>query len=157
MLNLTAHHDVICEAMASWLSRDPEPEDLSQDIWVRLVEVAHLYDPKRGTPAAFVSRVARSVWVSKMRKASAIKRTEVPDPLRPLKSSPTFRSRVSFRAWLRVELDLDDIEPRRVYKLLQMGYTRAEICDHMSMTLYQVNKTKARLRALHERYAAALG
>lgn len=157
MLDLITHHDEITAAMGPWLAKDLEPEDLAQDIWVRLVEVAHLYNPKRGTRAAFVNRVSRSVWVSKMRKSTALKRTEVPDPLQPLTHEPASRPRQSFRAWLRAELDLDDVEPRRVYKLLQMGYTRAEICEHMGMTLYQVNKIKRRLRDLYVQYRQARG
>ena len=157
MIDLSAHTAEITEAMSSWASRDPEPEDLAQDIWLRLVEVAHLYDPARGSVAAFTSRVARSVWVSKMRKSTALKRTEMPDPVEPLCHTPQTTPRVSFRSWLRQTLDLDDIEPRRVYKLLSMGYTRAEICDHMDMTLYQVNQTKKRLRGLYNTYKRTVG
>lgn len=154
MLDLTSQHDVITQTMRSWLTRDSEPEDMAQDIWVRLVEVKHLYDPKRGEVAAFVNRVCRSVWVTRMRYHGAQKRTEAEDVLQDTFHTHKGQGR-TFKTYLRETLDLDDIEPRRVYVLLAMGYTRNEICECMDMTLYQVNQLKGRLRALAEDYLSS--
>jgi len=152
VLDLVAQETRITETLDIWRGRDPEPEDFTQEVWVRLVEVRHLYDSGRGTVEAFVMRVARSVWVGRLRYDQALKRTPVVDATEPLYSPEPKPAPKPFKAYLLEHTDFEDVEPRRVYKLLSMGYTRREICDCLDLTLYQVNQAKAHLRTLFERY-----
>jgi DNA-directed RNA polymerase specialized sigma24 family protein len=150
MLDLTKHKAKIDQVITPWCLKAPEPEDLRQDIWVRLVEVRDQYDPTRGSLETFCAHVARSVYVSWYRYSKA-QRRQVPEYI---EASKGVIDTTPFEAYLRERLEFTDTAPRRVFTLLKMGYSRHEICTYLDLSLYQVNQEKARLRDLAQDYLA---
>lgn len=149
MLDIEVHYEDLKPVIRYWARKSDSPEDLEQDIWVRVIETAPQYDPEKASPKTFVAQVARSVVVSQWRKETAQCRSPEEPPAEP---EPSKAPSMSFKIYLKRQTEVQDVLPRRVFTLLKMGYSRNEICDLLDVSLYQVNKSKAQLRDLATAY-----
>jgi len=54
---------------AGQILRNPtEAEDIAQEVFLRLWQTAARYDPERGTPAAWIWRIARNLCIDRTRR-----------------------------------------------------------------------------------------
>ncbi len=73
MLDVTAHIETARKAVAGTLARygagnRADADDLTQDALIKVLENAHRFDSERGTPAAFVAKVAQTTVLDMLRK-----------------------------------------------------------------------------------------
>lgn len=176
-LDLNRYYKDIAQIVtAKFGTRVNDVDDLVQEVCLKILNLnqgSSPYDPSRCQPSTYIHMVARGVWIKQMRgqkvETSPLEALEVLEDKRNARADLESPTRVttqvlrvpqkvfvdwneellkSFEQYLRDCTAFENVLPRRVFRLLRMGYTRTEIANLTHVSMYQVKKQKARLADL---------
>lgn len=143
----------LVNAVALRILRDvADAEDVVQEVFVQVWRQAARYDPGRGSPEAWVSTLARSRAIDRLRRRIARSRPQGGEPLpAPVTPPPKAAEVLAVRA----ALEGLPAEQRRLLELAYFeGLTQTEIARQLDQPLGTV---KTRMRSAMIRLREALG
>lgn len=149
-LNLTENYELVVAISRTVHGGDDQLEfdDFLQDVCLKILKLnagSSPYDAEKARRSTYVHMIAKGVYLKGFRGEPD------PEPREDLEEDEGFfgewnrQTRSAFKVYLKEQTDFEDVLPRRVFVLLDMGYTREEISRILDQTMYQVRKQKSRL------------
>lgn len=128
-----------------------EAEDVVQEVFLQVWRQAERYDPARGTPEAWLSTIARTRALDRLRRRAA-RREDADDGAAPVSArAPQIEAALAVRTALRA---LSDDQRRAVELAYYGGLTHTEIAQALGAPLGTI---KTRIRAALLRLRETLG
>lgn len=139
------YKDNIYGYVLSMIRDHHEAEDVTQQVFLKLMGVIHKYEPRQVPFTSWLLRVARNVAVDHLRRQRSVPCEEVYEPLRQADDSARER-----RWGLEQALEVLSEEQRNVIVLRHLvGLTPGEIATRM-------DRSEASIHGLHHRARKAL-
>lgn len=134
-------------------------EDAAQDAWLKVWTKRHLFDPKRGSLATFISRIAKSVLSDRRAKLSAMPELiSLHEPVgdNALQDESLAVAGAASESDLRFDLTAHVLTPGdlSILPLLEAGLTASEIATRLNT---KPKTIKNRLQSLRRRVRKYLG